>query len=214
MKKQCRIIAAHKRKGKPVKQHVRCTSVKNTPKQTKEKSSSKTFSNYDDATSQFDSFMDGKDDAIASINEYTDGNYSEINSSLRRSGKLDSGNDATVKGIDEVFKSNPPVFEGTTHRAIGFTDENKFKSFVSSLEGGDTFVDKGYMSSSNNKRITEDFEHTFSVRFEINSKKGISIKNFSNFPKEEEILFNRGSKFNINSVEKDGTNGYKVSLSD
>jgi len=108
-----------------------------------------------------------------------------------------------------------PVYEGIVHRGLKFDTKDNFKLFASQVTENSLFVDKAFMSASLDKKVAENFanESGFgTVYMKIYSKNGVLIEDISNISGEKEILFNKLSKFVVESRKEIFVNGELSSL--
>jgi len=94
-----------------------------------------------------------------------------------------------------------PVYEGVVHRGLKFSGLS-FESFADQIVEGELFIDKAFMSASLDKTVAINFgasRDTYSVYMKIFSKNGVLIQDLSNVSGEKEVLFNKLSKFVIES---------------
>ena len=79
------------------------------------------------------------------------------------------------------------------------------------MKKGDSFSDKGFMSTSYDKAEAMKFRTAAQYQMEmtIKGKNGVLVEGISVKPNEKEILFNRGDEFRIESirVQKKGVTG-------
>ena len=136
--------------------------------------------------------------ACDSVTTYTTSTYNDINGSLRSDdyGFSDPEEiDEYVNSMDDFFKKAPRVpADLTVYR--GFSQKR-----VDSLNVGDEFVDKAFVSTSTSKEVTETFGAAIEIRVPKGSR-GTFIKDISRNRSENELLLPRNSKFKV--VEKKG----------
>jgi len=153
---------------------------------------------------------------LDTILAYTNGEYDFMNALLR--GGDSSINKDKLILIKELNKTlikvlnKAPKFKTTTYRGINFYDSEKYNLFISKLEKNQIFTDKGFMSTTYDKKVSLDYRDSdFSVFIEIKGKNGVLIEPLSTFDFEKEVLFNSKSKFKINSINK-GTNKTTIQI--
>jgi|GEM_PF-2288014 len=134
----------------------------------------------------------------ASVYDYTNRDFEEINISLNEG----NVSEKTQKKIDLLSKSiaKLPDFKGTAYRSIQSFQglNNHFSDFNKNLGGEIEFP--SFSSSSADKAISAGFG--FEILFEITSKSGKDISSMGRFPSEQEILFDKGSRFIVKNVKK------------
>ncbi|MBN3949367.1 MAG: hypothetical protein HWQ38_24055 [Nostoc sp. NMS7] len=145
---------------------------------------------------------------LAGVESYSSAFYGQMNDSLR------NGSDALKPNIRKIVEShikmtnaaleNMPKYEGSVYRGAMLPNE-----VLSQYKVGNTVKEKAFVSTTTNKEVASDFASTDStvegytpVLYEIKSKKGVSIKDFSIIPKEDEVLFKSGSSFKVSKIEK------------
>lgn len=140
-----------------------------------------------------------------SLTEYTNSTYIELNGFLRgRKGFSELGNDKSfmnlLNTLDKTLEKSPK-FETLTHRFISFEDRGKFKSFISNIKTNGTFTERGFMSTST-EDLSRFMDGKYRVKIEIEGKNGRLLKESSINPDENEVLFRKGTSFNIESFKK------------
>ena len=135
---------------------------------------------------------------VQSIEYYTKNGYKQIN------GQLISGQNnkpETTRAINRLNEAleKIPNYEGIVYRGDSFDSNNKWFSFLNSIKNKEVFTYKGFMSTSEEKDVTQGFDTIFkgAVIFRINSKTGKSIKDFSDNYNEFEVLFKPNTSFKI-----------------
>ena len=132
--------------------------------------------------------------------------YSEsstsLNGSLRRGAALTSGDTATQSALDAAFKNNKLSKDTILYRGV----EEKF---AAKLKVGETFTDKGFVSTSRDSGMT-----SLGRQVQISAKAGTPavdvvhhLGSHPSFDKyrasEKEVLLNRGSKFKVVKITAD-----------
>ena len=135
-----------------------------------------------------------KDDE-RTISLYT---YATAANSALRKGEHSEQADKLKSIIDRTVSP-----ERTVYRGLSGGD---FTKAVMSKEVGDTFDDKGFMSTSYDKDVAKKFAGDNGAILEIQVPKGygksIDVTSYSNKPDENEVLLNAGTSLRI--VSKDG----------
>lgn len=138
---------------------------------------------------------------IDSVTKYTGSYYPRINQYLRGQRKqLDEETLSVIDGISKYINlSNKCI--GTSYRGIA-ADRIMFDK-LKSLKKGDDYIENGFMSTSANKLVAEDFADgtEYKIIFEIKGKNGVDISSISDMQEEKEILFNKSSKFRITKIK-------------
>lgn len=138
---------------------------------------------------------------IEAISKYTGSYYPRINQYLR--GQRKQLDNETLSVIDDVSKyiNLSDKYIGISYR--GITADRTMFDKLKSLRKGDDYIEKGFMSTSADKLVAEDFAEgtEYKIIFEINGKNGVNISSISDMQEEKEILFNRSSKFKITKIK-------------
>lgn len=142
------------------------------------------------------------------ITKYTGSYYPRINQYLR--GQRKQLDDDALSVITDVSKylSLSEKYSGISYRGI-VADRFVFEEFKS-LNKGNIFSEKGFMSTSIDKLVANDFAEgtQYKIIFEIKGKNGVDISSISDIPDEKEVLFNKGSKFKITKITKSDNKTY------
>jgi hypothetical protein len=106
--------------------------------------------------------------------------------------------DRTSSGISELAS-----YQGVTHRG-----SNVPQAVLEQLDETGIYRDAAYSSSSLEPRVGEEFlaayppkPHEEPVMFTIDSRAGVNVQHFSRYPDEVEILFDRGTTFDVVSKQ-------------
>lgn len=138
---------------------------------------------------------------IEDISKYTGSYYPRINQYLRGQRKqLDEETLSVIDGISKYINlSNKCI--GISYR--GITADRDMFNKLKSLKKGDDYIENGFMSTSANKLVAEDFADgtEYKVIFEIKGKNGVDISSISDMQEEKEILFDKSSKFKITKIK-------------
>lgn len=159
---------------------------------------------------------------LISLKNYTMGGYKPYNQHLR-----DSMSDSTKTYIEPHLKSielsikmaesaleSMPNFSGIAKRATAL-NRKTYDFYKNNI--GKEISEKGFLSATTSQDMSaEELLNNFvefssestRVVFIINSKNGKSVKELSEYPDEEEIMFKPNSKFKIKSIQEN--NKYKL----
>ena len=88
-----------------------------------------------------------------------------------------------------------PNYEGVVFRGSKVEPKQ-----LAQYQVGEIVTEKGFTSSSSNLAVAQNFSGN--VLYTIFSKTGKKIRDFSEFPGEDEVLFRSGTKFKILAIEK------------
>lgn len=152
------------------------------------------------------------------LQDYTDDGYIRINLLHRRG--VDGMIDAkfSQKVIDELITTSDNLDAALALAPRTPEDILVYRGMrnmdISQFQPGTRFVDKGYVSTSMNKGVSDSFGGSASVRFEIHVPKGSQGAYMvgSDHPEEQEFLLPRGSTFRILEVLDQGTGGKLVKV--
>ncbi len=142
------------------------------------------------------------------ISEYTGEKFNQINQYL--GGQRKQVTDPVKETINELssFLDSAPKVTATSYR--GKKGDRIFEEFKS-LKKGDTYSEKAFMSTTYDKNIADNFANGSynKVLMTIKGKSGVLVESYSDARTEKEILFNKGSKYKIESIksEKQGKYG-------
>lgn len=145
------------------------------------------------------------------LDAYKDGMYYSINTGLRTSGMVpEEFNAQYIAGIDSAMAKSSVSEDMTVYRGVR---ESTFEqNNLLGLKPGDTFTDKGFMSTTLNQYTAQGAARDKGAVFEINvpaETHGIYLDDFNNGNNnhEREILLDRGQQMRINSVDHNGNGG-------
>jgi hypothetical protein len=130
-----------------------------------------------------------------SIMNYTGSAYRAINNALRK-GVTDEKLLAQEKLINSGLDKIQP-FKGKVYRAESATDD--LEVIFDHYNKSDSIEFPAFTSTTATKGVTKDFGGE--ILFEIESKNGKSIKDYSGMPHEDEVLFKSKSNFKVKSVK-------------
>ena len=139
------------------------------------------------------------------LTEYTNSTYVEINGFLRgRKGFEELGeNKAFLSLVDTLDKTllKSPKFKTTTHRFVAFDNREKFNDFIGNIKNKGVFTEKGFMSTST-QGLSRFMDGKYRLKIEVKGKNGVLLKESSINPDENEVLFRKGSSFEIEDFKK------------
>lgn len=151
---------------------------------------------------------EAKQKYIESVAKYTSSYYPRINQYLR--GQRKQLDDETLSVISEISKyvNLSGKYVGTSYRGI-VADRNYFDR-LKSLKKNDDFTEQGFMSTSIDKLVADDFADgaSYKIIFEIEGKRGVDISSISDVQEEKEVLFDKSSKFKIKKIKVVDKNKY------
>lgn len=161
-------------------------------------------------------------DGVQGVYNYTTANYEGMNPYLRnvedltiqQSGILDAPSigdmtdaqraswEAQIKQTDEglaalpPYRADPADMMSTTWRGIDAPD-----SLLDQMKVGDTFSDPGYLSTSKDPHVADSFTpanpDTTPTVLTVVGRDGVDVSQLSRYMDESEILFPRGTQFEI-----------------
>ena len=152
---------------------------------------------FENASRKYFSGIDIDDFSL--MQRYTGPAYLEYNAALRVGSQegIQIGN--KISGILE----SAPKFKGTTFRGIAFDTFEEVEKYMDGSDIGSVFSDAGFMSTTLNRRIAENFTGASGVLLKIKSKSGVLISPVSSFADEVEVLFDYGKTFRVSKINKD-----------
>ena len=137
------------------------------------------------------------------LSEYTHNVYKRLNANLRKDPIEQEPFWAVEAALSRGLSKLPPHSGWTFRddRTLSYAEAQDLFQ-VGEVFGFSTFISTTAFSDEKQDRIDQQFpsaDHT-SVIFKILSKTGRSIKDFSHFPEEMEVLFQPNSAFKVESV--------------
>ena len=150
---------------------------------------------------------------MADLKAYSVNSFRTVNEHLRGGFKVVNAEVTDyvdrLKGI--LYKA--PKFEGSVYRGISFRSRSKFKEFISEIEEGSLYIEKGFSSNSISEKIVQEFaEKDYNVTIITTSKKGVAIEGVSELAFEKEVLLDSGTKFRVNKVIKVDMETYTIEM--
>lgn len=142
---------------------------------------------------------------IGEILSYKSFDYYTINEILRNGGynKLSGEQKDKVNILDKAL-TKLPKYKGTLSRSLYFTDKDDIENFVSNISNKETITFKQYLSTTASNEL---YNPEGQVQIYIqNSKSGRLLKEFDNG--ENEVLYERNSKFKVINVVEQGDTYY------
>jgi len=159
-----------------------------------------TNKDYQDASAWgFDSYSDWAneltDDESRAIREYSGYDFEDINDQLRLG--IDMNKGYTIEKIDSALSKTSSPIDFISHRLAN-------QRFYSDLNVGDTYTDKGFVSTSLMKdHVPMGFDKDFSIHIRIpKGTKGAFIDMISKARGETEFLLPRNTSFRV--ISKSG----------
>ena len=162
---------------------------------------------------------------IENLKEYTAWDFLYINEYMK-SGRIISTSEGTYKEskikekIDNIsrFIKGGPKMKGIVYRGMKFSKSGKepiqkFNKFVNSIEVSDSFMFKQFTSTTIDKDVAMDFsmdKQNYGILFEIKSKNGVYLNGLSLMPDENEVLFDKETKFEILSIDRSNPQCVKI----
>ena len=128
------------------------------------------------------------------VNSFDDGWYRKINETLREGKKLRPEDEAICKSLDSAL-DKMPKYKGQLLRTINIP-EDKLPMWLKQHQVGDTIVFDAYTSTTKGSERQAKGNVDFVI---INSHNGSDLSAFN--PIQQEILYKRGSKFNVTNYK-------------
>jgi len=159
---------------------------------------------------------------IKAATDYTGGDYKLFNNYLRSDtfevrrlgGKKAKAGKKEKQKVDEQMKvlsdflKDAPKTQGIVYRGMGWNKSTRggrkqFDDFINEVENNKSLILKSFTSTTADKNVAEDFSgHDHSIMFEIQSKNGVYLDGTSAFEKEHEVLFDKNSDFDVDSIDR------------
>lgn len=141
------------------------------------------------------------------VRAYTGGDYKDINGTLRRPDKafgpyLENTLD-TIAAMDTAFE-NAPTLDKSIRVTRGVNYAGKLKEILDSLEPGDEFQDKAFVSTTTQK--TPGFGSFYMDIIVPKGSKALYVESISNYAGEQELILPRGAKFRLVTQRDPKTN--------
>lgn len=137
--------------------------------------------------------VNGKDKY--SLNKYLSSESYTINEGLRNRTGLNKEQMNIVNGLDTAL-SKMPNYEGNLNRSLYFETDDKLEKFIKDYEVGAIKTFEQYFSTTKGDIYNPDGQVQY---FVLNSKQGKDISKYN--PEEQEVLYPRGSKFEVKEIE-------------
>ena len=157
---------------------------------------------------------DNKINLVESVYNYTDEDFNVINETLRgtyESGVYEEPSQDIIQKIDDVstFIQDAPKYDGVAYRGIHFTKEEQLNNFVNQFQQGTEFECKSFMSCTKDLEEAKNFRNKgdIGLLFEVKSKNGVYLDGLSAVMSEQEVLFDKSSKFIVSGMLKDEYTG-------
>lgn len=176
------------------------------------------------------------DEEKAALKEYQSGmynsaigGYANIQAYLRtgkpKFGTFDAKEkaiaDEVAKQVSSAIKKHPLEKPMTVYRGMKITKDDEGSKMYGDLKPGDTFQDKGFTSTSTNKKVGDKFAEKLNrsdvqVVIEVSLKEGdpaLPMDLYHKHESEKEILLDRNTKFKVVSVsERSGIKKIKLEI--
>lgn len=170
------------------------------------------YQNSVSKTSQFrnsaESFPELEDAEVMAIIDYSGGGYRIMNTPFKETVGIKNSDVITqqkIKVLASALNKSKNKFKGIAVRGATLGDVD-IEWLIDRMNKRLPIYSKAFWSSG--RRAAGGFSRN--VRFEIRSRTGVYIKSISNYPSEEEVLFNPGVPFRIESVDRTSVPGKTV----
>ena len=87
------------------------------------------------------------------------------------------------------------------HPSVGGKGRGQFAAEIDKLGVGQTWTDRGYVSTSTSPDTATSFGGAGGVFMKISTRQGVAIHSISSVAHEREVLLPRGSRFRLKSKE-------------
>ena len=218
-------VKGHKTGKSYVKPHIRVVKAKTADAEMDAKMAA--LQGYKKAAARTNEWIKNnpeKSHLVGTVNNFTVDEYDDINKYLRGDKPEMLTEDEINNSIIQIseFLADAPKFNGTVYRGMGFDpnvskDKAVYDDFMKDIENSDVVTLPAFTSTTCKKDIAIDFSgegvprYTSRIVLEITSKKGVVLDGAAAFPKEQEILFDKGAEFKIiNVVEVDDIKHIKL----
>ena len=209
-------VKGHKSGNKYIKPHIRV--IKTAAEADAEMNAKMiTLENYKDAAVRTKDWVRDNPDRhvdVGNTSDYTVGNYDVVNEALRE-GFTDKELAFTTLGgkIESIsaFIKDAPKFEGITYRGMSFFmvegfDAPQYDKFMDDINKSESISLPAFTSTSINKDVAEKFmpkhKKRENILLEIKSKRGVALDGVAEFPREQEVLFDKNTEFKIIGIEE------------
>ncbi len=128
------------------------------------------------------------------INKYISSDFYKINEKLRNNIKLTNTEEELTRNLDNML-DKMPKFTGLVTRSLEL-DNEKLQAFLDTHKLEEKIEYKAYTSTTCGERYND----ISNIELHINSKNGRDIRKYNK--EEQEILFERNSKFTVQEIEK------------
>lgn len=131
---------------------------------------------------------------------YGGSGYTHLNSNLRHDHKY-ADKEPMVKNLDAYLAKSEIIEEITVYRGVKGEYAKILKSVVTT---GSKFIDRGFMSTSTNKGIADNFESGLLMKIKVpKGARGAAIADYSGHPNEKEVLLPRNSTLTVTAYDPD-----------
>lgn len=149
-------------------------------------------------------------DMVRAIDYFTGDGYGEMRALQMGKYEEPPPKERMQKYVDDAenFIRNSPKFDGQVYRGMNFDTEAAFSQFIQANSGG--FELNAMSSFSATQSVAESFMEgnlPGSVKVLVSvsrNKSGASVKPFSEFPTEDEVLVPSGTKYRVKSQKREG----------
>lgn len=144
---------------------------------------------------------------IVALKAYSGATYYEVNGMLR--GTADFTDKQRKRYTEEAEFTSAALSALPSYNGMVYRGANLSQDIIDKYKVGEVFTEKAFTSTSSKESVTDSFvapeDAKRTVKYNIQSKKGKSIKEFSQVPEEEEILFDSNTSFKVlGKEERDG----------
>ncbi|MHB8717494.1 MAG: ADP-ribosyltransferase [Candidatus Dormibacteria bacterium] len=152
------------------------------------------------------------DDNLVAIRGITRGDYQPLNNALR------TGDQAALRQYQSYIQnaqdglSQLPDYQGTVYRGTDLTDA-ALQKFIDAQQSGIAYEDPAFVHATADASRQYGGGFNNNVNFVIDSTTGKLVEPVSQWPGEQEVMFQPGTKFNVLDVVQRGPNDYTITLS-
>ena len=134
------------------------------------------------------------DDEIGAVNRYTSAEAYTLNEKLRNRDILTQAEHSIVSGLDSALNKTVN-YQGFVSRSLEFSNRFQLERFLSSHQVGKR-IEYGAFTSFTSSGV---HNQNAQIQLHVDSIKGKDIRSFN--PGENEVLYRRGSIFNVKKIE-------------
>ncbi len=147
---------------------------------------------------------------VLGIWDYTTNSYTEMNGYLR-----DLSTPSDVPGLETRLNATTAAISslrpvpGVTYRGMEIRP-----GLLDQFTQGGQWSDPAFISSSTSSSVADNFGANGGIKVTITGRSGVDVGPFSRFQKEDEILFQRGVRFDVVRKEEVSPGVWEIDLTE